>query len=206
MKLFFKMIVVNLMILMSFSLQAGQENIPVVSAVFETELGNIEIEVYPSRAPLSSSSFLAAIDNNLFYDSRGAFYRVVTNQNDTGSPKIEVIQGGVIDPKQKLPPIPVETTRQTGILHKDGTISLARGDTTGSGTVFFICIGDQASLDYGGKRNPDGKGFAAFGSVTKGMDVVLRIQRMKTHEKSPSNIRMKQMLVEPVRIVKAYRK
>ena len=194
------------MMLMPFSLQAGQENIPVVSAIFETELGNIEIDVYPSRAPLSSSSFLAAIDNNLFYDSQGAFYRVVTNQNDTGSPKIDVIQGGVIDRTKFLPPIPIETTRQTGILHKDGVISLARGSSTGSGTTFFICIGDQPSLDYGGKRNLDGKGFAAFGKVTKGLDVIHRIQQMKTHEKSPGSVMMNQMLVEPVGIIKAYRK
>lgn len=203
MKSLIKILATHLVMLAAFSIQAEQNN---VSAVIETKLGNIEIEVYPYRAPLSSSSFLSAIDSDLFRDSKGVFYRVVHSENDTGSPKIEVIQGGIVDRTKSLPPIPIETTQQTGILHTDGVISLARGATTGSGTVFFICIGDQPSLDYGGKRNPDGKGFAAFGRVTKGMDVVRRIQQMKTHEESPGNAMMKQWLIEPVGIVKAYRK
>ena len=203
---FVKTLVISLMVMAAFSLQAGGKRVQAISTVFETALGNIEIEVYPEQAPLSSASFLLAIDKDLFENNKGVFYRAVHNENDIGSPKIEVIQAGLIDQTSNLPPIPIETTRQTGILHKDGVLSLARGGTTGSGTGFFICIGDQPSLDYGGKRNSDGKGFAAFGKVTKGMGVVRRIQRMETHEQSPDNAMMGQMLIEPIGIVRAYRK
>ena len=76
-----------------------------------------------------------------------------------------------------LPPIKHETTVLTGILHKDGVISMARNEPGTATSEFFICIGDQPSLDYGGKRNPDGQGFAAFGKV---MDVVRKIHKSAT--------------------------
>ncbi len=91
---------------------------------------------------------------------------------------IEVIQGG-IDPARRddrFDAIPLERTNATGLRHLDGTISVARtGPDTGS-SEFFICIGDQPELDFGGARNLDGQGFAAFGWVVEGMDVVRRIQ------------------------------
>jgi len=93
--------------------------------------------------------------------------------------KIEVIQAGV-DPakaKEEFSPIKLERTRDTKLIHKNGTISMARDGPDTATSDFFICIGDQPELDFGGKRNPDGQGFAAFGRVTKGMDVVERIQR-----------------------------
>ena len=72
----------------------------------------------------------------------------------------------------------METTKQTGLHHTNGTISMARGAPASATSSFFICINDQPSLDFGGKRNPDGQGFAAFGKVTKGMDVVKKIQQL----------------------------
>jgi peptidyl-prolyl cis-trans isomerase A (cyclophilin A) len=80
-------------------------------------------------------------------------------------------------PETSLPPIAHETTTQTGILHKDGVISMARLEPGTATSEFFICVGDQPELDFGGKRNPDGQGFAAFGRVIKGMEVVRRIQQ-----------------------------
>jgi len=77
-----------------------------------------------------------------------------------------------------LAPIEHESTKQTGILHKDGTISMARNEPGSATSEFFICIGDQPSLDFGGMRNPDGQGFAAFGRVIKGMEVVRTIQSL----------------------------
>ena len=94
---------------------------------------------------------------------------------------------------EKIPPIVHETTRQTGIKHLDGTISMARNEPGTASTEFFICIGAQPELDFGGKRNPDGQGFATFGKVIKGMDVVLKIQQQKDEG---------QIFVEPVRILK----
>ena len=97
-------------------------------------------------------------------------------QNQDNRPiKIEVIQGGAVDSVKRFPPIHHESTAQTGILHKDGVISMARSDTGTAASSFFICINDQPELDFGGKRNPDGQGFAAFGKVTEGMGVVRKI-------------------------------
>ena len=146
--------------------------------VIQTELGDIALELYPEKAPITVANFLKYIKENRF---KGAtFYRVVTLDNQPGSElKIEVIQGGLFedDHPQALPPIAHETTQQTGILHKDGVISMARyGPGTATGE-FFICIGDQPTLDYGGIRNSDGQGFAAFGKVISGMDVVRKIQQ-----------------------------
>src|SRR5258708_9982450 len=78
--------------------------------------------------------------------------------------------------KDEFPAIKLERTRDTKLAHKNGTISMARDGPDTATSDFFICIGDQPSLDHGGKRNPDGQGFAAFGSVINGMDVVKRIQ------------------------------
>ena len=90
--------------------------------------------------------------------------------------KIAVIQAGLDSLRVKdFPPIKLERTSVTSLRHKDGTISMARDGRTRARPEFFICIGDQPSLDFGGKRNPDGQGFAAFGRVVLGMDVVGRI-------------------------------
>ena len=83
-----------------------------------------------------------------------------------------MIQGGNVDSIRQFPPIPMETTEQTKLSHLDGTIAMARNTPASATCSFFICINDQPSLNYGGKRNPDGQGFAAFGKVTSGMDVV----------------------------------
>ena len=88
--------------------------------------------------------------------------------------KIEVIQGGLGFEKHplKLPPILHETTNATGIKHMNGTISMARIEPGSASSKIFICINDQPELNYGGRRNIDGQGFAAFGKVIKGLNVV----------------------------------
>jgi peptidyl-prolyl cis-trans isomerase A (cyclophilin A) len=113
--------------------------------------------------------------------------------------KIEVVQAGINPEKTKdeFKPIALERTKDTKLAHKDGTISMARDGPDSATSDFFICIGDQPELDFGGKRNPDGQGFAAFGKVVKGMDVVKKIQ------KSPAD---GQTLKQPVKITKTTRK
>lgn len=173
--------------------------------VLETSLGEITVAVDEERAPRSAGSFLAYVDNGL-YDGAG-FYRTVNPANDNGSPIISVIQGGVLDGEERLEPVPLETTQATGIQHEDGVISLARGaPDSGSGAAFFICIGAQPGLDFGGQRNPDGLGFAAFGRVVQGMDVVHAIHRQSAQGPSDSPYTEGQMLDEPVMIARAYRK
>ena len=152
----------------------AQQNI---ACLIKTQLGNITIELYPAKAPITVANFLKYVYAHL-YDS-SAFFRAVTlNNQPNNAVKIEVIQGGNVDSTKEFPPIAMETTKQTGLLHKDGTISMARGAPASATSSFFICINDQPSLDYGGKRNPDGQGFAAFGKVIKGMGVVKKIQQL----------------------------
>ena len=98
--------------------------------------------------------------------------------------KIEVIQGGISAdyPRTGEASIPLERTSVTGLRHLDGTISMARLTPDSANSGFFICIGDQPELDFGGRRNPDGQGFAAFGRVTSGMDAVRAIQQSPHEE------------------------
>lgn len=147
--------------------------------VIETTRGTITVEVFTDRAPVTALNFLSLVEEGV-YDS-AVFYRVVRMDNQPGNDvRIEVIQGGLFrdDLIEKLVPIRHETTRETGILHLDGVISMARNGPGSASSEFFICVGDQPSLDFGGKRNPDGQGFAAFGRVVEGMSVVRAIQAL----------------------------
>ncbi|MCF6170136.1 MAG: peptidylprolyl isomerase [Bacteroidales bacterium] len=146
--------------------------------LMKTELGNITLELYPDKAPLTVANFLKYIEESRLNDA--TFYRTVSLDNQPDNKvKIEVIQGGLYEDNhpQMLAPIPHENTKTTGILHKDGVISMARNEPGTATCEFFICVGDQPSLDYGGNRNSDGQGFAAFGKVIDGMDVVRKIQQ-----------------------------
>ena len=157
----------------SIALYAQQQ----VNCLIKTTMGNISIELNPAHAPVTVANFLQYVDAHL-YDSSSFFRAVTLNNQPNNLVKIEVIQGGNVDSTKEFAPIPIETTAQTGILHKDGTISMARGAPASATSSFFICINDQPSLDFAGKRNSDGQGFAAFGKVTKGMDVVKKIQNL----------------------------
>jgi len=146
--------------------------------LIQTELGDIKVEICVDDAPITASNFFKYVDHNLFEGA--CFYRVVTMDNQPNKDiKIEVIQGGVRFGENDaiLPPIEHETTKKTGVLHKDGVISMARNEPGSASSEFFICINDQPDLDFGGQRNPDGQGFAAFGKVVEGMDVVRKIQQ-----------------------------
>ena len=144
-----------------------------------TEYGDIIVELYPEKAPGTVSNFIRYVEERRY---QGAiFYRVVRSDNQPGdSIRIEVIQGGLFEDNHPsmLSPIPHETTRETGILHENGVISMARWQPGTATSEFFICVGDQPELDYGGMRNPDGQGFAAFGKVVDGMNVVKKIHGM----------------------------
>lgn len=175
-----------------------------VVVVLETTMGEIEIAVDLDRAPISAGDFLRYVDEGLYEGA--AFYRVVRKDNDHGVPTIEVVQGGLVGDTETPAPVPHETTETTGIIHRDGVISLARGEPgTGSGAAFFICIGDQPSLDFGGMRNPDGLGFAAFGQVTRGMDLIRAIHTMSSDAPAPNEYVEGQLLDEPVAILNARR-
>ncbi len=167
----------------------------------ETDSGVIIVALEPQKVPVTVANFLRYVDEKR-YDG-GSFYRAVTLQNQLPAaqqPQIEVIQGGIDgDTAKRLPPIVHETNDRSGLKHLDGVISMARGAPGSASSEFFFVINAQPSLDFGGRRNPDGQGFAAFGRVVSGMDVVRRIQRM------PSAAAPPQRMVSTVRIVSVRR-
>lgn len=164
--------------------------------IYTTE-GEIVLELDHRAAPRTVENFLAYVHDGLY--AGGRFFRTVTADNQPDSPvKISVIQAGA-DPKKEAqlrPPIPLERTRDTGLRHLDGTISMARDQPDTARDNFFICLGDQPALDFGGVRQPDGQGFAAFGRVINGMEIVRKI-----HAREADG----QKLREPVPIQRAIR-
>ena len=169
-----------------------------VRVVLETSLGPIELEVDAAHAPATAANFLRYVDAGRYHGGR--FHRTVKLDNQPGKTVlIEVVQAGVDPAREKdgFPAIALERTSVTGLKHRDGTLSMARDGPDTATSDFFICIGDQPELDFGGKRNPDGQGFAAFGRVVRGMDVVRRIQASPAKE---------QALTPPVMIRSARRR
>jgi peptidyl-prolyl cis-trans isomerase A (cyclophilin A) len=173
-------------LIMLFSCHAAH-NPDTPHVVIQTQAGDIEVEVYPKMAPRTVAAFLSYVDSGLY--KKCNFYRVLNEENQaTGTDPSELIQGGIWRTMHakavSLPGVPHESTQQTHILHADGVISLARQAPGTATTEFFICVGDQPGFDYGGKNNPDGQGYAAFGKVVKGMDVVRAIYGMPEEDQS----------------------
>jgi peptidyl-prolyl cis-trans isomerase A (cyclophilin A) len=169
-----------------------------------TNLGEIELEIFVMDAPVTAANFLRYVDEHRYIGA--TFYRTVRLDNQPQSTvKIEVIQGGLgMDSHpSKLPMIPHETTAQTSLQHLDGTVSMSRFEPGSASSEIFICINDQPSLDFGGERNPDGQGFAAFGRVIRGMDVVRAIQALPSGGDQPPV--QGQWLLEPVQITSVSR-
>ena len=158
----------------------------------DTEIGAMVFEIYEAQAPVTAGNFLQYVDEDRFEGA--TFYRTVTLDNQPGDDeKIEVIQGGLLggSTSNALPPIEHETSEETGIVHLDGTLSMARYAVGTATSEFFVCIGDQPELDFGGTRNPDGQGFAAFGRLVEGRDVAKMV-----HQRPEAN----QLLMPPVEI------
>jgi peptidyl-prolyl cis-trans isomerase A (cyclophilin A) len=167
-----------------FALSRPSPNRP-VHVTIRTAAGEIEVDLDAEHAPATVANFLRYVDAGFY--TGGRFHRTVTMKNQPDKKiKIEVIQAGA-NPKfakKDFPPIKLERTKQTGLKHLECTISMARDGADSATSDFFICINNQPELDFGGKRNPDGQGFSAFGRVTKGMDVVRKIQKMPAKEQS----------------------
>ena len=156
----------------------GAQQPGIIRVLIETDRGNISVALDSAHAPISVTNFLRYVDGGAY--TSGRFHRAVTMANQPNdSVKIQVIQGGanpMRDSTLRFPPIELERTSVTGLRHRDGTLSMARAGANTATSDFFICIGDQPSLDFAGHRNLDGQGFAAFGQVTGGMEVVRAIQ------------------------------
>ncbi len=174
------------------------------TVVLETEAGNIHIQVLTKQAPISAADFLYYVDEGL-YDNQG-FYRVVHPDNDPKEMGMSLIQGGRLDLEKLTQSIDHETTEKSGLSNIAGSVAIARdAPGTGSAAYFFINAEDNTFLDFGGERNPDGQGYAVFGKVTKGLDVVRVIQQGETNN-DDDPVTPNQFLKQPVIIKKAYRK
>jgi peptidyl-prolyl cis-trans isomerase A (cyclophilin A) len=176
---------------------ALQTTAPVVYVAIETELGRVTIAVDTARAPVTAANFLKYVTGG-FYDG-GRFHRSVRSDTETRrDAPIQVIQAGINTERtsEAFGPIPLERTNLTGLKHLDGVVSMARAGPDSARSDIFLCIGDQPELDFGGQRNGDGQGFAAFGRVVSGMDVVRRIQAAPVRDGT-------QNLLPPIRILTA---
>ena len=163
-----------IILLMLFFASCNSPKYPDPHVVIDTQYGEIELELYATKAPKTVNAFLATVDQGFYKDC--FFYRVLKAEQLPSDYNTGIIQGGVWQNKPAgTTMIAHEPTSVTGLSHTDGTISMARLDTGTASTEFCICIGDQSPLDHGRRGTPDGQGYAAFGKVVKGMSVVKKI-------------------------------
>jgi len=201
----FRPFVFGLLCSVAFAAVASGQGTAKPRVLVKTEIGDIVLELEPAKAPGTVANFLKYVDAG-HYDG-GTFHRIVKMDNQPQSEiKIEVIQAGVNEAKAKegFPAIPLERTSMTGLKHVNGAVSMARGQADSATSGWFICINDQPSLDFGGMRNPDGQGFAAFGRVVSGMDVVKKIQMAPSSTNRETNTEA-QKLTPPIKVLKVSR-
>jgi peptidyl-prolyl cis-trans isomerase A (cyclophilin A) len=172
--------------------------------VFETEKGTIEMEVDSARAPATAANFLKYVDAG-FYDGGSVNRSVRPNNTVRHDVEIQVIQFQIDSARRReqFPPIALERTSVTGLKHVDGALSMARTGPDTATASFSIVIGDQPEMNFGGRRNADGQGFAVFGRVIRGMDVVKAIQASPTGSQGPYG---SESLDPPIKVLKAYRR
>lgn len=157
--------------------------------VIQTTYGDIEAELFPDKAPKTVTAFLNYVDSGYYTNS--SFYRVLFIESPVSNYNTGVVQGGIWQSNNSkaltVPGIPHESPKQTGLSHTSGTLSLARGVAGSANTEFFICVGDQTQYDSSQTLQPDGLGFAAFGRVTTGMEIVRKIHSQPANGQSFSN-------------------
>lgn len=144
--------------------------------VLDTDAGHMVLELELERAPLTVCNFLGYVADGDY--AGGSFFRTVVRETNANPNPIDVIQAatprGADDTLR--PPVPLERTRDTGLAHVAGAVSMARDGPDTATSSFFLVTQDTPSLDFGGGRNPDGQGFAVFGHLVEGLDVARRIQ------------------------------
>ena len=180
--------------------QAPQAPRPATIRVsLQTSEGPIILELEKERAPVTTANFLRYVDQKRLDGT--SFYRATKVAEGYG-----LIQGGVRnDPKRVLPPIAHEPTSKTGLSHVDGAISMARAAPGSATADFFITIGAMPSMDADPAQPGDNLGFATFGRVVEGMDVVRRILDAPTSPSEGEGVMKGQMIVTPIRILAATR-
>jgi peptidyl-prolyl cis-trans isomerase A (cyclophilin A) len=172
-----------------------------VRVKLSTSAGDIVIELAVAQAPITTANFLRYVDQKR-YDGT-SFYRA---SRAPGAPEYGLIQGGLNgDPSRVLKPIRHEPTSRTGLSHKDGTLSMGRFAPGSATSDFFILIGDSPEFDADPKAGGDNQGFAAFGQVVEGMEVVRKILAGPVAAKGGTGAMKGEMLKAPVRIISARR-
>jgi peptidyl-prolyl cis-trans isomerase A (cyclophilin A) len=178
---------------------AGTPAPATVKVVLKTSLGEIELAIETERAPITAANFLRYVDQKRLDGSE--FYRAMTVGDDG---QYGLIQGGLRgNPKRVLRPIAHEPTTVTGLSHVNGAISMARADPGTATADFFVVIGDLVSLDA--QPNGGDPGYAVFGHVIKGMDVVHFILGQPRSPTAGQGVMQGQMLAAPVKILTARR-
>jgi peptidyl-prolyl cis-trans isomerase A (cyclophilin A) len=167
----------------------------------ETAEGPIVIALEVERAPITSANFLKYVDQKKF--DGATFYRALTF---AGRPDLGLVQGGAkSDPKRLLPPIAHEPTTKTGLSHTEGAVSMARGAVGSAQGDFFIILGNLNSLDANPAAKGDNAGFAVFGRVIEGMDVVKKILAAPVSATEGVGAMKGQMIAQPIPIKSARR-
>ena len=167
----------------------------------ETSEGRIVLELETAKAPVTAKNFLRYVDNKRF--DGAVFFRA---SKTPGAPQYGLLQGGLQGDVSKMyPPIAHEPTTQTGLKHLDGTISMGRFAPGTARADFFILLGEATYLDADPKQPGDNLGFAAFGRVVEGMDVVKKIHAMPLSPTKGEGVMKGEILENPVKIVSARR-
>lgn len=167
-----------------------------VRVLLTTELGPIVLELEKERAPITTGNFLRYVNAKRF-DGIG-FYRAVTV-----APGFGLVQAGQRDGAKLYPPIAHEPTTRTGLTHGDGTISMARAAPGSALADWFIMIGASPAMDANPQASGDNLGFAAFGRVVEGMEIVRQIQAAPTDPNQGEGVMRGQMIARPVKILTA---
>jgi len=170
-----------------------------IKVALETSVGTITVEVETERAPITAANFLRYVDQKRLDGT--SFYRA-----DPIGANYGLIQGGTRnDPKRTLKPIAHEPTTKTGLSNTDGAISMARGAPGTASGDFFIIIGDMSALDAKPDQPGDNQGFAAFGRIVDGMDIVRKILASPTSPTEGEGVMKGQMLQPKIPILHAHR-
>lgn len=166
---------------------------PPVQVAIETVAGTITVELYGDKAPITVANFLRYVDGKRFDGAE--FYRTVRLE---ALPNAGLLQGGCHgDPKRLLPPIAHEPTSQTGLRHRVGTLSMPRRELGTADGEFFICLDEAPWYDVNPIKPGDNLGYAAFGQVIGGMDVVLAIHAMPVSPTEGADYGMAGQILDP---------
>jgi len=179
----------------------AQTDTGLVRVTLKTSKGVITADINVGKAPITARNFLHYVDTRRYDEAK--FYRAshVPTQPERG-----LIEGGFRgDPTRMFRPIAHESTTKTGLAHKDGTLSMARRAPGSATSDFFICIGDQPGYDADPTAAGDNAGFAAFGQVVDGMDVVRAIFEAPTSKTAGTGVMRGEILSPPIPILSARR-